>query len=347
MSGYARIDSVDALRMFRTVLVKFAEAVRVALGDAEGEIARVQVELETELPTYWSGQIRKRHEIVEKCKDAVRQKKLFKSPSGSTQSAVEEEKQLRIAQKRLEEAEEKLKNIKRYTPRLQKETSIYKGGVQRLATSASSDIPLAVSRLDKMVQALEAYMAMQVSGGGTDDSSGELFQRMARALGEMEAATAAPAPDYGPLRKKTAAVDRKTAVPGDVRAEQWNDGMITEKERELFNKVEADKKPPVETDKLLVADGAWQSNKIYLERVAVEGEGDSGWYLGRADTPAEGNETPTKTLSMPVADLLQARQDLREILSLPVGYLAVIDTGGMTALFDDKGKELWAAIPKQ
>jgi len=50
---------------------------------------------------------------------------------------------------------------------------------------------------------------------------------------------------------------------------------------------------------------------------------------------------------MPVADLLQARQDLREILSLPVGYLAVIDTGGMTALFDDKGKELWAAIPKQ
>src|SRR6266567_4534027 len=110
--------------MFRTVLVKFAEHVQVALGDAEGEMARVLVQLETELPTYWSGQVRKRHEAVEKCKDAVRQKKLFKSPSGSTQSAVEEEKALRMAQKRYEEAEEKLKNVRRYTPRLQKEISI-------------------------------------------------------------------------------------------------------------------------------------------------------------------------------------------------------------------------------
>src|SRR4051794_36403958 len=150
MSGTARIDSVDALRMFRTALVKFAGMAQVSLGDAEGEMARILVWLETEANTYWSGQIRKRHEAVEKCKDAVRQKKLFKSPSGSSQSAVEEEKQLRIAQKRLEEAEEKLKNVRRYIPRLQKEISIYKGGVQRLATNISSDIPMAISRLDKM-----------------------------------------------------------------------------------------------------------------------------------------------------------------------------------------------------
>src|SRR4051812_459359 len=106
MSGYARIDSVDSLRMFRGVLVKFAEVAQVSLADAEGEMQRVLMWLETEASTYWSGQIRKRHETVEKCKDAVRQKKLFKSPTGSTQSAVEEEKQLRMAQKRLEEAEE-------------------------------------------------------------------------------------------------------------------------------------------------------------------------------------------------------------------------------------------------
>jgi len=64
MSGTARIDSVDALRNFRTVLVKFAENTGVALGDAEGEMARVLVWLETEASTYWSGQIRKRHDHV-------------------------------------------------------------------------------------------------------------------------------------------------------------------------------------------------------------------------------------------------------------------------------------------
>ena len=74
MSGYARIDNVDALREFRTRLIKFAEVVQTALADAEGEMQRVLVWLETEANTYWSGQIRKRHEAVEKAKDAVRQK---------------------------------------------------------------------------------------------------------------------------------------------------------------------------------------------------------------------------------------------------------------------------------
>ena len=108
MSGFARVENVDALKEFRTRLIKFAEQAQTALADAEGEVQRVLVWLETEAHTHWSAQIRKRHEAVEKAKDAVRQKKLFKSPTGSTQSAVEEEKALRMAQKRLEEAEEKL-----------------------------------------------------------------------------------------------------------------------------------------------------------------------------------------------------------------------------------------------
>src|SRR4051812_47930744 len=302
MSGYARIDNVDALREFRTRLIKFVELAQVALADAEGEMQRVLVWLETEANTYWTGQIRKRHEAVEKAKDAVRQKKLFKSPTGSTQSAVEEEKQLRIAQKRLEEAEEKLKNVRRYIPRLQKEISIYKGGVQRLATNISSDIPMAISRLDKMTQALEAYASLQVSGGGADDS-GELFQRMARALGEMEGGDAAPKVDVRPFRDKTAALDRKAAVPGDVRMESWADGLLTEQERELFAKVDTEKKAPPAEERVYVEEGAWKSEKIYLERVAPE-DGDSGWYVGRAD----GGEAGARTLTMPLADLFQSRQ---------------------------------------
>ena len=337
MSGTARIDSVDALRQFRTVLVKFAENAGVALGDAEGEMARVLVWLETEASTYWSGQIRKRHDHVEKCKEAVRQKKLFKSPTGSTQSAVEEEKALRAAMKKEEEAVEKLKAVKRYIPRLQKEISLYKGGVQRLATTVSSDIPLAVSRLDKMTQALEAYASLTVSGGGADDS-GELFQRMARAMGEMEGP---PPTDFKPLRLKTAGVDRKAAEPGDVRLEVWSDGLITDKERELFAKIDSEKKPPPPEATILVENEAWTSQKIYLERVNAD-DGDSGWFIGRADGAAPG----AGVLSMPVADLLQSRQDLREALGLPVGFLILIEGAGVTTVLDDKGKDVWSAIPK-
>ena len=336
MSGYARIDSVDSLRMFRGVLVKFAETAQVSLADAEGEMQRVLMWLETEASTYWNGQIRKRHEAVEKCKDMVRQKKLFKSPTGSTQSAVEEEKALRIAQKRLEEAEEKLKNVKRYTPRLQKEISIYKGGVQRLSTTVSADIPVAISRLDKMCAALEAYAALTSTGGGADDS-GQLFQQMARAMGEEGPAVI----DYRPMRQKTANVDRKAAPPGDVRLVTWGDGLLPEQERELFSKIATNRKAPKPEDLVVVENNAWESSKIYLERTSGD-EGDSGWYLGRNDNGPEG----AGNISMPVADLLQSRTDLTEILALPPGFLLTIDATGVTAVLDEKGKEVWAGIIK-
>ncbi len=336
MSGFARVENVDALKEFRTRLIKFAEQAQTALADAEGEVQRVLVWLETEAHTHWSAQIRKRHEAVEKAKDAVRQKKLFKSPTGSTQSAVEEEKALRMAQKRLEEAEEKLKNVKRYTPRLQKEISIYKGGVQRLATTVSSDIPMAVGRLDRMVAAVEAYAALSLAGGGADDAAGQLFANMARALGEMEPAR----PDYKPLRLKTAGVDRKTATPRDIRLEKWSDGMIRDQERELFQKIAAEKKAPPTELTIVVEDGAWQSAKIYLERIAGE-DGDSGWYLGKGERDAA-----AKNVSMSVGDFLQARQDLAEVLTLPVGYLVTLDSTGVTTVLDDKGTDVWAPIGK-
>lgn len=334
MSGYARIDNVDALRDFRTRLIKFAEVVQTALADAEGEMARVLVWLETEANTYWTGQIRKRHEAVEKAKDAVRQKKLFKSPTGSTQSAIEEEKVLRMAQKKLEEAEEKLKNVRRYTPRLQKEISIYKGGVQRLATTVSADIPMAVGRLDRMVAAVEAYAALSVSGGGGDDGSAQLFANMARALGDMGPS----APDYKPYRNKTAAVDRKAAEPGDLRLESWKIPPLPEQLRDRFGKIAVQRDAPVDGATIVVEDGAWGAERIYLERVPGE-NGDSGWFVGRADgTDAD------KKLSMPVQDLLQARQDLVEALALPAGYLVLLDTTGVSAILDEKGKDVWAPI---
>jgi hypothetical protein len=333
MSGYARVDSVDALKYFRAALVKFAETANVALADAEGEVQRVLVWLETEAPTYWGGQVRKRHEAVEKAKDAVRQKKLFKSPTGSTQSAVEEEKQLRIAQKRLEEAEGKLQAVRRYTPRLQKEISIYKGGVQRLGTTVSADLPVAISRLDKMCGAIEAYANLQAGGG---------MEEAAAAMGGMarSAAEAMAAPDYSPLRAKTAGLDRSKAVDGDVRLESWEDGLIAEKESETLMKLEVPHVAPAPTDKVLIEKGAWESSRIFLERVTPS-EGDSGWFIGRGD----GMSNP-ETLAVPVASLVEGRRDLREALSLPVGFLVVVDMSGITAVINDKGDDVWASTVK-
>jgi hypothetical protein len=113
---------------------------------------------------------------------------------------------------------------------------------------------------------------------------------------------------------------------------------LAEETRQLFGKIAAQRVPSPPDATIFVEDGAWQIEKIFLERVA-SADGDSGWYVGRAD----GTEG-ARTLAMPVRDLLQSRQDLAEALTLPAGYLVLLEKGNVSAVLDEKGADVWAPI---
>ncbi|MEA2734906.1 MAG: hypothetical protein QOE14_1357 [Humisphaera sp.] len=154
----ANVQSIEAVANFKRALFKFAEAANAALTDAEADMSHVYRWLETEQRTYWLNQVRKSTELVSRCEDALRQKRIFKDSSGRTPSAVDEEKALAKAKRMKEIAEEKVENVRRYTPKLQREIMLYKGQVQRFATFVAADIPAAAAKLDKMVDSLEAYV---------------------------------------------------------------------------------------------------------------------------------------------------------------------------------------------
>ena len=159
----AKVESIEAIANFKRALFKFAEAANAALTDAEAEMVGVHRWLEHEQRVYWANNVRKATELVSRCEDALRQKRIFKDSSGRTPSAVDEEKALAKAKRMKEHAEERLENVKRYTPRLQREIMLYKGQVQRFATFVAADIPGAAAKLDKMVETLEAYVNLAAS----------------------------------------------------------------------------------------------------------------------------------------------------------------------------------------
>src|SRR5687768_17361308 len=113
MAG-AKVESLDALKTFRVALFKFAEAVNGALGDAESDMQRTLMWLETEQLSYWQTQIRKRQEALAKALDALRQKTLYKDATGRVQSAIDEQKFVAHCRRRLESANQKLANTKSY-----------------------------------------------------------------------------------------------------------------------------------------------------------------------------------------------------------------------------------------
>ena len=159
----AKVESIEAIANFKRALFKFAEAANSALTDAEADMTGVHRWLDHEQRVYWQNNVRKASELVSRCEDALRQKRIFKDSSGRTPSAVDEEKALAKAKRMKDHAEERLENVRRHTPRLAREIMLYKGQVQRFATFVAADIPAAAAKLDKMVDKLDAYVNLAAS----------------------------------------------------------------------------------------------------------------------------------------------------------------------------------------
>ncbi|HOW72760.1 MAG TPA: hypothetical protein PKY77_19340 [Phycisphaerae bacterium] len=192
----ARVQSIDALKDFRVMLCKFSETAKSVLGDVESELGKVLNWLETEQPAYWQGQIRHRTESVAKAKQAVLIKKLTRNVDGGQGSAIEEEKALKVALARLEEANLKLGFVQRYCRELQKEILLYKGQVQRFSTMIGTEIPRALNRLDWLAATLDAYLAVAPAAGGTEiDLTGSVVVPPDEVSGGMARPEPAPGPE--------------------------------------------------------------------------------------------------------------------------------------------------------
>jgi type II secretory pathway pseudopilin PulG len=224
MSEGARVESIESLQRMHVALVKFSEAIAIALADAEGELSRTQVWLETEQLSHWQGEIRKRHDTLERAKEAVRMKKLFKDSSGRTPSAVEEEKAARLAQQRLEEAQRKLEATKKYTKVLQREIQNYKGGVQRLATSLADGVPTALQTLSSYSEQLRRYVGYGPAAATSEASApGDAAGATA---GSTHGSMARPADERPSEPEPTEASPSDEAAPADIDGKEDRDGRV-------------------------------------------------------------------------------------------------------------------------
>jgi hypothetical protein len=338
MGEAVRVDSIDVFKEFKIALWKFQEAATVALGDAESEMHRVLLWLQTEQDSHWQHQIRKREEIVGRCKEAVRMKQIFKDSTGRQQSAIEEEKALKVALRNLEEARQKLAMVRKWSRLLPKEIEMYKGGVQRFATSVQVDIPVAASHLDKLAQKLEAYVTLQSAAAGALIGSGEGAvsaggPSMARGVAGSASVPAdhlarllaqVPAPDV----RASAPLTRELNLPVPaIPAEQHAPAMLPVTPRAL----------PGEPTRIFVAKAIRDAARLFLHRHPEPASVHDGEWSIQPAQPAEGPEWDAVAL----ADVLQGRPDLRDLLGLPRGFSVIIDSAGICEVLDARQQPAW------
>src|SRR5262245_33144063 len=111
MGQSAKVTSIRALEDFREALCAFAIDGQDALGAADMQIRRA-IQWLNEQQKYWVRQIRERQEELTRAKIELQQRK-FENRDGRGRGTSEPEKNLRKAEARLKEAEQKAASCKR------------------------------------------------------------------------------------------------------------------------------------------------------------------------------------------------------------------------------------------
>jgi hypothetical protein len=343
MTEFARVDAVEALKDFRVWLCKSADVAQAGLDEAEGEIQRTIIWLKQEQHTFWKGQVRKRAELVIRAKLELKRKQEQKTPLGGRYSCVDERRALAVAQRRLEEAERKLANTRRWARQLEEEAFSYQGNVRGLSQSIAIDVPNGVAQLDSMIAALESYISLRPPGEQTSVPTGPDENEMTR-----EQETASGVLDfikeplviekkYKVLWKRVPDQEvRNRVTTGDSTLGSSGTYRVSEREQDMLARLDVERIEVNAGDKVVFARGVLDHARIYLARSDTTAQDDSGWYLGFADnTPVDGYD------ALRMGDLLAVRPDLRHALTLPAGYVVVFDGASVEMVFCRDGTCVW------
>ena len=158
MGEQIKVADVETIERFRASLLVASETFGLALEEAEGEIERTLAWVESEQPDFWRKRIRKVQDEVVMCKSALFRKQEIKATADARPSVVDEKKALDRAMKRLEYAETKLRNTKRWSTELPRQSVIFKGALSGMHTVLDRDVPRVNAMLKRMTEHLEAYL---------------------------------------------------------------------------------------------------------------------------------------------------------------------------------------------
>jgi len=173
MSQNVKVTSIAALGEFRNALATFGEDAKSAIGNTEMEVRRATDWLVRGQAMFWTAEIKKSQQAVAEAQAALFRRKI--SQQGGTVNDAEQKEALRNAKRRLTNAEEKLKVVKKWIPVLQHAVAEYHARVHPLGDMAGGELKHAMFLLDNMVAALDAYtkinppprMAAAAPGGGS------------------------------------------------------------------------------------------------------------------------------------------------------------------------------------
>jgi hypothetical protein len=151
----ARITSLDVLETFRSALIVFLSNARRSADEVVEQVRRVRLWLQGDQRLHWENQIRRRRKAL----DAAVQELFSARLSGLRMSTTAQENAVRKAKAAVAEAEEKLRNVKRWVRDYDHAIEPLVKRLESLRYYLDFELPKGVSFLSEAQKILESYVA--------------------------------------------------------------------------------------------------------------------------------------------------------------------------------------------
>ena len=153
MAEQANVSSIDALEAFRADLIRFVEKARVALEDAEGGVRRTRTWLDVDHSNHWMTQMKQRLKQLKQAEAEYYNARITRPDESHAPHKMAVAK----ARRRVEEAEEKLRVLKRWRMQFDNRVTPLLRRLDPAFYLVGNHLPKGVHALGESIKALQAY----------------------------------------------------------------------------------------------------------------------------------------------------------------------------------------------
>lgn len=159
MADQAKVTSLDALEHLRSSLIVFINRAQSSVDEVLDEVRRTRMWLLNDQRYHWEREIRKRQKLL----DAARTELMSARMSGLREVTSPQENAMRKAKEALADAEEKLRNVKRWTRDYEHAVAPLTRKIESLRYFLDHDLPKGLAFLVQAQRTLEEYAGVRPS----------------------------------------------------------------------------------------------------------------------------------------------------------------------------------------
>lgn len=163
MADRAKITSVEALESFQNTLVVYLDKARRSVDEISDEVKRTRTWIESDRHVHWKNEVKRRTRSLE-----MKQQELFSARIGNlTEPTQGHQQAVRRAKKVLDEATDKLGQVRRWNREFDQRVEPLARHVDKLRDALTVDMAKALASLKQSIESLHKYAEVHPSKGPT------------------------------------------------------------------------------------------------------------------------------------------------------------------------------------